>query len=643
MSVDWINDVLGDLDRAISRTAESSALADTFDEIPLPLDEWMNSPDHMNLSEEPLSPIQFDVLRHAEQIYFPETYHLLAQTQSLKWRPRRFVNFVWMMVGKGGGKDRVAALAQLRIVYLLLCLRRPQRYMKIGSTSNIHLLNTASSDGQAEQIFFAELKGLLGHAPWFRDRYNGVSKEIAYDKNVVALSGNSKEESQEGMNLLFGCLDEIDAFRTKEEREKTARTSRGAMLNAEGIFDMMRTSGGSRFPFNFKVMGLSWPRYVGSFIHTKHREGFQALVDGTPGRTYVVPRLNGATTWESNPTKSLEDYAADFEENPELARAKYMCLPPESEAPFFRNRASLDAAFQPLPEGKGEPLEIEYYWGHPVDLEHEEGPLGYRLDSGAVAPPEAWQVHLRFRDDFVCRDSFPRGIHVDTGIVSDRCGFAMSHVRGFTTLLQNRLNEDGDTEQVVVRRPLITTDLITYFEAPKDQEHGHGEVELRWVRRLIWELVARGFPIALVTFDGYQSTDSLQLLAARGIETDRFSLDRSMEGYDTAKSITYQGGLECYAHPLLMKELRALTVVMGKKVDHPAGGSKDLADAWAGSINAALRVGEFAASSTEDFIYSGKGEWGDELRGIDPDPTSAVLAGLPANLDGFDGPPRGYS
>lgn len=593
----------------------------------------------MNLADEPLSPIQFGVLRHAEQIYFPETYALLATT-NLKWRPVRFVNFVWMMVGKGGGKDRVAALAQLRIVYLLLCLRRPQQYMRIGSTSKIHLLNTASSEGQAEQIFFEELKGLLEHSPFFRGRFNGISREINYDKRIVALSGNSKEESQEGMNLLFGCLDEIDAFRTKEERERTARTSRGAMLNAEGIFDMMRTSGGSRYPFNFKVMGLSWPRYVGSFIWTKHRDGLRDLEEkGSASRTYVVPRLNGAATWESNPTKRFEDYAADFEENPELARAKYMCMPPESEEPYFRNRVSLEAAFQETEAP--EPLEVEYFWGYPADLELEEGPLGYRPETSPHKPPEAWQVHLRWDPSFLCHDSIPRAIHVDTGIVSDRCGFAMSHVRGYTTHREIRKDDDGNENEVIVRRPLVTTDLITYFEAPKaTPDHPRGEVELRWVRRLIWEIIGRGFPVALVTFDGFQSTDSIQLLKARGIEAELFSLDRKMEGYDTAKSVAYHGGHLCRKHPLLMQELRALTVVMGKKVDHPPGGSKDLADAWAGSVNGAIKVSEFGLVGVQDFEYEGKPGWGDELRGIDPSPVSAVLAGIPDGADEFAGPPR---
>ena len=76
--------------------------------MPLPLTEWLNSPAHMDLEDEPLSKVQYGVLRHAEQIYFPDLYVDLAR-ENLKWRMVRYVNTLWMMVGKGGGKDRIAA------------------------------------------------------------------------------------------------------------------------------------------------------------------------------------------------------------------------------------------------------------------------------------------------------------------------------------------------------------------------------------------------------------------------------------------------------------------------------------------------------------------------------------------------------
>jgi hypothetical protein len=194
----------------------------------------------------------------------------------------------------------------------------------------------------------------------------------------------------------------------------------------------------------------------------------------------------------------------------------------------------------------------------------------------------------------------------------------MAHVRGRSTSRIKRVNEEtGIEEEVEIRRPLVTIDLICSMSAPKADHAGHprGEVELRWARRLVFELMARGFPIQRVTYDGFQSTDSIQILNAHGIEAELFSLDRTLDGYDTAKMILYSGGHLSYPHALLQKELRALTIFMGRKVDHPPGGSKDCADAWAGAINGAVVLNEFGGSEEEDFWWPGKPDRGAILRG----------------------------
>lgn len=496
--------------------ARGSRLAATFDELPLPLAEWIASPKHMNLQGPPdaageptpyLSPVQFGVLRHAEQIYFPDMYEELAR-ENLKWRMVRYVNTIWMMVGKGGGKDMIAGMTQLRLAYLLLCLRQPQRYMGIGATSHIHMLNTASSEGQAEQIYFAELKGLLEHAPFFRGLYRQTAKAIEYDKRITAVSGNSKEEAQEGMNLLLGVLDEIDAFRTKEELEKTARTSRGAMLNADGIYNMMKTSGSSRYPVNYKILGLSWPRYVGSFMWNHYDEGLRDNERyGSSSRVYVVK----ATTWESNPTKRREMYDLDYRDDPELSRARYECEPPESEDPYFKNKIAVRQGFsRPFPlDHLGRevpPCIVSYRWGHPDQTDLELTALNEFRRMRGVAPREGWQMDLTWAEWFVCADGFPRAIHVDTGLRHDRTGVAMAHVRGWASEMVPTWNEVEQVwEDVEQRRPLVTIDLALALAAPPaTREHPKGEVELRWIRRVLFELVGRGFPLARVTFDGYQ-------------------------------------------------------------------------------------------------------------------------------------------
>jgi hypothetical protein len=65
-----------------------------------------------------------------------------------------------------------------------------------------------------------------------------------------------------------------------------------------------------------------------------------------------------------------------------------------------------------------------------------------------------------------------------------------------------------------------------------------------------------------------------------------------MVAYETFKEAVYEGRLRWKAYEPLLREVSRLQVVKGKRVDHPSGGSKDVADAVAGAVyNAVSGVG----------------------------------------------------
>ena len=53
-----------------------------------------------------------------------------------------------------------------------------------------------------------------------------------------------------------------------------------------------------------------------------------------------------------------------------------------------------------------------------------------------------------------------------------------------------------------------------------------GEVDLAQVRELILAMRGRGFPIAQVSYDGWQSADSQQILRRHGLRVETVSVDR---------------------------------------------------------------------------------------------------------------------
>lgn len=354
-----------------------------------------------------------------------------------------------------------------------------------------------------------------------------------------AYSGHSEQEGLEGYNLLVAILDEIDAFKSK--RETTTRASLREPKTAEVIYEALSTTVQSRFPGVGKTILLSWPRYAGSFIQRKVQEGF------ADPRVFV----SVATTWDANPIKTKEMYAHEYERNPVRARAKYECKPPHSLEAFFKDEAKVLRAFQ---------------------AQRDQGGKLAALPNARPSPVSTKRALLGW---FRGQPGFNYYIHVDLGLTRDRAGLAMAHHAGW-----EKIEVEGKAYDV----PKVYLDLVTGFEAPPG-----GEVDFSQVRQMIFSLKDRSFKIAGVTFDGWQSVDSLQILNKAGIEADTFSVDRNTAAYDTLQELIYGGRLEGYFHPLLIEELLQLSMVYGRKVDHPEGGSKDLADAVAGAVFAAAQ------------------------------------------------------
>ncbi len=99
-----------------------------------------------------------------------------------------------------------------------------------------------------------------------------------------------------------------------------------------------------------------------------------------------------------------------------------------------------------------------------------------------------------------------------------------------------------------------------------------------------------GFNIAQVSYDGFQSVDSRQILQRQGFRTKLVSVDRDLAAYETLKELINTGRLRMPDYEPLKRELRSLEIIRGRKVDHPPRGSKDVADSVAGAVSEAVRA-----------------------------------------------------
>jgi hypothetical protein len=578
---------------------DHSSLSDVFDEEPPALTHFVQ--DKKFLNNLPLSAPQFDFVRHFEQVLYRETYILMVEEFGEAWLPVRFVNELSAQWGKGGGKDHVCQMSFARVSNILLCLKDPQAYFGMSHQTIFHMLNVAKSAEQAHGVFFKPLRTMLTSSSWFADKFESrpgpMAREIRFKHQIELISGHSEAESLEGKNLIAAIADEISAFPTGAE-VMLSKTGRPPSKTADGILDMLRSSATSRFPFTYKLGQISYPRFKGDAIQQATAE---AKLDVEQNGEESVYYFSGPIkTWDANPRYDSIDRVEvpgagepvpkvpailkDYRLNPAFARAKYECDPDVAENRFFSNDTAIFDAFSD--QRNVAPLTIEYYWG----LEDHEN--WEKAETGMLKPKPGWQVRFHFSGDLAPYRGTLYALHGDMAISGDRAGVAMCHVQNWERRVWTKADGDITTES----RPIVKVDFATCFEADAAAVNPEGknvprEVQIRWYRKLIFELIRRGFAVGHVTFDRFASEDTIQILLSRGLEAERFSTDISNVGWETLRDTMYDGRLNGYWNELLVEEIRTLNLLPNGRVDHPPDGSKDIADALAGSVVGAVMLG----------------------------------------------------
>jgi hypothetical protein len=418
--------------------------------------------------------------------------------------------------------------------------------------------------------------------------------EIRFKKQIELISGHSQADNLEGKNLVAGVADEIAAFKTEDD-VMASKSGVTPSKTAKGILSMLKTSGATRFPETYRLAQISFPRYKGDAIeqaitvgtadNVKNGDASRYFVSGPLATWEVNPRYDRYERVEiagaSQPVPDLPLFHEDYAKDPAEARAKYECKPELAENRFLNNDEAIFAAFQEVRAVP--PVEFEYYWG--LDESGQAGDFFSGFDPRKAVP--GWQVRFKFAPDLRPMAGALYAIHGDMAIKGDRAGVAMCHVRSW----DRREWPIPGGGLMLEQRPIVKMDFATAFEADARATPAPREVQIRWYRKLIWELRSRGFQIVYVSFDNFQSADSMQILESWGIEAERASTDTSTALYDGLKDVLYDSRLEGYYNELLTKELRTLTKLKNGKIDHVPNGSKDIADALAGAVAGAVKIG----------------------------------------------------
>lgn len=166
----------------------------------------------------------------------------------------------------------------------------------------------------------------------------------------------------------------------------------------------------------------------------------------------------------------------------------------------------------------------------------------------------------------------PLYIHLDLALTTDRAGISGVALTG----KKNVQTADG----VHADLPYYTHAFSIAIEAPRGDKISYAKIVqfLNWLR-------SEGFNIKIISRDQFQSEYMAQILESQGFKVDKISLDRTPDGYIALRSVILEERIDMLRCDLLETELINLQrdSVTGK-VDHPVGGSKDIADSLAGAL-----------------------------------------------------------
>jgi hypothetical protein len=470
----------------------------------------------------------------------------------------------------GTGKTSIALWLTAYSLYQLSCMTNPHREFDLARSSEITIIFQSITRELAKGVDYQRFRAMIEQAPYFRRHFpfdKEIESELRFPNRIIVKPVSGTETAAIGQNIIGGILDEMNFFQVVE---KSRKSHDGATYDqAVAVYNSIARRRKSRFLKNGKLPGIlclvSSKRYPGQFTDQKEAEAKKdptiyvydrRVWDIKPGafcgETFKIftgddarnPRIldEGEESEEHLMMDIPIEYLRDFEADMMNALRDIAGLSTQAIHPFMINREAVSSCF-----GK-----------HQSILSRDS----------VIWPEEKLTIHKsRFH-----RPELSRWVHIDLSLTSDSTGIVIGCVEKFTRI---------DREDVKEILPRIRIDCVLEVKPPRG-----GEINYSHIRNLLCVLRDKyRLNILYVSFDSYQSADSIQILRQKGFMVGPQSVDKTTVPYDMLKNALYDGRVAIHDQPKLMQELLSLEFDSKRgKVDHPIHGSKDLSDALAGVV-----------------------------------------------------------
>jgi hypothetical protein len=479
--------------------------------------------------------------------------------------------------GIGSAKTTVALWTTAYQLYLLSITRSPHALYGISVNDELIIVFQNITEKLARTVDYPRFKAMIAGSPYFQQHFafdDSLDSEMHFPNRIIVKPVSGSSMATIGQNVIGGLIDELNYMAVIEKSSRSVDA--GTYNQAIEVYNSIARRRKSRFLSGGKMPGIlclvSSKRYPGQFTDIKEEEAKKdptifvynkRVWDIKPeafstrkfrvfiGDDFRKPRiLEDGEKVEPEDQHLVdhipEDFRVDFEKDTTNALRELAGVSNLTKSPFIPDPAAINRVFI---------KRKSIFSRDDTDFDRRE---------------------LKIIPDVFINPEMPRFCHIDLAVSGDSAGVTIGHVDRFMTM-----DRGGGISELL---PHIHIDGALEVVPPRN-----GEILFYKLRRLLYMVRALGLNLRWVTFDAFQSVDSIQLLRQKGYSVGLTSMDKETTPYDFLKAAIYDKRVDIPQNPKLLKELRELQFVLNTlnkkfKVDHLPTGSKDIADSLAGVV-----------------------------------------------------------
>lgn len=493
----------------------------------------------------------------------------------------------------GTGKTTLTTATNCYQPYLFSCFDTPQLMYGLSPVTPLVFMMQSVSAMLTKRIIYRPLRQMFTAMPHTKKWINWnrqVEHALLFENGVQMVPALANIDSILGQAIPGGIVDEVNFMKLIQNSTQVAgpRGQGGTFDQAREIYTNLTRRRQRSFQtkgYSFGVLCfLSSTRYKNDFLDQRMREVVEFDLPNITvirRKQYeVVPqdRFSGEkfrllVGSDSHPTRVLNDddvpgrdypenatvelvpieYRPRFLTDPDGALRDICGIATDALSPFISQRNKIVDAIMRHKELKRPKMVVK----DAVELQYDGMPQWDELALKSMSDAEKMR---------------PRWAHIDLAIAKDSAAVSIVSLLGMTTVLRD------DKVEVV---PQFSVDAAVQIK-PSASQH----IEIADVRRWVMQLpLFYGINLEEVSYDGFQSTESMQVLRKAGIRSRYVSMDRTTEPYEYLRRTLYEDRIAFTESEPLKVELATLEEnALTGKIDHPPGGSKDVADAVCGAV-----------------------------------------------------------